>query len=612
MSLLNRNELVTKYFCFFISIIILMFPALYNGYPLVSSDSGTYIGSGFQGWVPLDRPIFYGLFVKFTSFKSSLWFTIITQAIIANFLIWQLLKLLFKNTLPYYFYPLIIALLVSFSSLGWFVAQIMPDIFISLGAIAFVLLLFGNQPKVLSVLNSIILMISILCHNSHLISFTLLFVLLFIFLHFKKHNLKFSFAQKNFSHLAIIIGACWLLNPLVNYFYTSNFEMQGSPHAFLIGKNIESGTMDKYLKKNCIINYNTPLVKEGTYYIYNVSSNKFIDVAGYNLKAGGIIHQWEYTGADNQKFIIRKSDSAWVNIISANSLKFLTLKITTEGQLVLTQEDSTGSPNQLFKLKFDQNNFISILNKQTNKYIIADNNQSNGSNYTTSEHINNLSLFAVVSGANCLCYFKDSLPNTAIGFLWDSKSILYRSGDWIQSKRNYKKIISDIYFSPEYIASNIGDALIATGGQLMHNNLGEGLYNYDKESSPYCSLIKNLPYECKPFLNSMQNRSRLDFRRINDHNFLAIIISILIIFVFLFNTTIRQSLSSQLILMSICFVLIQVVNAFTTGALANVLDRLQARVIWLIPFCALILLLNHFKNHLSIIISKKEALKNEC
>jgi hypothetical protein len=52
----------------------LMLDAIYNGYPLVYSDTSTYLASGFELQTPVDRPITYGLFIRLTSLNGfSLW-----------------------------------------------------------------------------------------------------------------------------------------------------------------------------------------------------------------------------------------------------------------------------------------------------------------------------------------------------------------------------------------------------------------------------------------------------------------------------------------------------------------------------------------------------------
>ncbi len=75
-----------------VSVILLIVPALINGYPLLYSDSATYIESGMGLFVPIDRPIFYGLFIRIASMSYSLWFVVILQSLVIVALINRLLS----------------------------------------------------------------------------------------------------------------------------------------------------------------------------------------------------------------------------------------------------------------------------------------------------------------------------------------------------------------------------------------------------------------------------------------------------------------------------------------------------------------------------------------
>ena len=63
---INRDYLINTVLLF-ISVFVLIIPALKNGYPILFSDSGTYLSSGHSGYVPVDRPILYGIFVRHIS-----------------------------------------------------------------------------------------------------------------------------------------------------------------------------------------------------------------------------------------------------------------------------------------------------------------------------------------------------------------------------------------------------------------------------------------------------------------------------------------------------------------------------------------------------------------
>jgi hypothetical protein len=60
--------------------LILCLGALYNTYPFINGDTSVYITSGIENYVPYERPIFYGYFLKITSLTQSLWLTALAQA----------------------------------------------------------------------------------------------------------------------------------------------------------------------------------------------------------------------------------------------------------------------------------------------------------------------------------------------------------------------------------------------------------------------------------------------------------------------------------------------------------------------------------------------------
>ncbi|MBK6774919.1 MAG: hypothetical protein IPG74_03390 [Flavobacteriales bacterium] len=54
--------------------------ALINGYPLVYSDSGTYIMNAFTLAQIEDRPIGYGLIIHAITWKATLWTVVLFKA----------------------------------------------------------------------------------------------------------------------------------------------------------------------------------------------------------------------------------------------------------------------------------------------------------------------------------------------------------------------------------------------------------------------------------------------------------------------------------------------------------------------------------------------------
>ncbi len=120
--------------------------AFYNRYPLVFSDSGTYIRSAFTLEPPSDRPIGYGLIIRAVTWQSTLWTVVLFQSFMLAWLLWETLKKVLpaKTSLPRVHLILVLCL-VLFSSMPWYAAQIMPDIFTPM--IALVMYLLFRAPE---------------------------------------------------------------------------------------------------------------------------------------------------------------------------------------------------------------------------------------------------------------------------------------------------------------------------------------------------------------------------------------------------------------------------------------------------------------------------------
>ena len=91
-SILNRQQWGEQ----LIATLLLLTAALFNGYPLVFSDSGTYVFSGWEMKVPVDRPIIYGIFLRVVSAGFSLWLPVMVQCFV---LAW-LLRLFWRTFFP--------------------------------------------------------------------------------------------------------------------------------------------------------------------------------------------------------------------------------------------------------------------------------------------------------------------------------------------------------------------------------------------------------------------------------------------------------------------------------------------------------------------------------
>jgi hypothetical protein len=115
-----------------LAVCALAWPMYWNGFPLVFSDTGTYVASAIEGWVPWDRPIFYSLFLRAAGKGVSLYAAVLIQALMAAYVVVSFCRAFSERAGA--FAPLLpLAILAVATPLPWLVSWLMPDY---LGALA--------------------------------------------------------------------------------------------------------------------------------------------------------------------------------------------------------------------------------------------------------------------------------------------------------------------------------------------------------------------------------------------------------------------------------------------------------------------------------------------
>ena len=154
--------------------------ALLDGYPLVFSDTGTYLAQAIEHYVGWDRPVFYSLFLLPLHMTSTTWPAIIVQALLIAHVLHLVRRTLLPQASVWWLVPLAGAMSVA-SSLPWIASQLAPDVFTGVLVLVLALLIF--VPDRLALGERIWLVafaaFMIATHLSHvLLAFLLLVVLL--------------------------------------------------------------------------------------------------------------------------------------------------------------------------------------------------------------------------------------------------------------------------------------------------------------------------------------------------------------------------------------------------------------------------------------------------
>lgn len=247
----NFNNYFILFLFIFFGGLILAGIAFYNGYPLLTPDSKAYIASGFKNSIDgLKRPIEYGYFVYVFSLNQSLWYVVIAQSTILSYLIFRLFSMFLKSRNSALFLA-ILFFLVLFTGVSWYASQIMSDIFTSIAFLTVLILLFyKTKNHVELILLSILLLFSILTHNSHYPLFTALLVFTAVFFFTSKWFRKRVIKNQFIIVAAIIVGA-WLTGPFINFIISKNFTMNTHGHVFISGRLLENGILEQVLEDEC-------------------------------------------------------------------------------------------------------------------------------------------------------------------------------------------------------------------------------------------------------------------------------------------------------------------------------------------------------------------------
>ena len=244
MAFLTKLK-VSRIFWLLLSTLLLLWVALYNGFPVVYSDTSTYLASGFELETPSDRPITYGLFIMLTSLHGlSLWLT----AALQSFMLAYILFLLFKHVANVRHYPVVafiaILILSAFTSLPWISGMLLADVFTSISIFTLFLVVFVKDlSKAEKIMLYSFFVLSNAMHLSHVMINVLLLISVLILSRIK--TIKEYFVSVKPKHLLLLLGIS------LSGILVMSSAMSKSKHIFYMGRMVENGILKQYLDENC-------------------------------------------------------------------------------------------------------------------------------------------------------------------------------------------------------------------------------------------------------------------------------------------------------------------------------------------------------------------------
>ncbi len=123
--------------------LLLTWPALLNGYPLVFIDTVSYLHHTTLPEPPWDKTLAYGPFLHLFHWQATLWPAMAAQGLIGSHLLW-LAQRMARGRAGAGAHLLLCAGLGALTSAPWFLATLMPDAFAALAPLCLLLLGFGT------------------------------------------------------------------------------------------------------------------------------------------------------------------------------------------------------------------------------------------------------------------------------------------------------------------------------------------------------------------------------------------------------------------------------------------------------------------------------------
>ncbi len=235
--------------------VLLLWVAMYNGYPTVFSDTGGYLLTGvFRIALAPYRAPGYAFFTSITSLGASPWFSIVSQAILVVYVLYETFRYLIGDESKLLDRCLLIGVLVlaALTSLPWLVSLLMPDVFAGVLFLSSFLLAFSSELRnAQRILLAAIVTISIAAHSSLFPIAALYFAAVAIMALAGGQMRGLPSARSVMPWLLVPIVAAAFWTSAINYKMGLGFRLSPSRNAFLLGRLFGDGLAQDFLRENC-------------------------------------------------------------------------------------------------------------------------------------------------------------------------------------------------------------------------------------------------------------------------------------------------------------------------------------------------------------------------
>jgi hypothetical protein len=227
--------------------LMLLAPALWNGFPLLQFDTGGYFARWHEGKLEESRSTVYGGFLQFLSWPN-FWPVIVAQTLFTVWILWLLLRSLDLGRRARIL-PITVAGLSLLSALPWLTSQLITDIMAGLAVLALYLVMVCGDKLMRWERIGLMAFIAfaVATHNATLAVLMLLVAASLVFAFFDRRLVPFMGVGRG--ALALVLGAALLVS--MNYVVARRVAWTPGGIALMFGRMLNEGIVQRYLTEHC-------------------------------------------------------------------------------------------------------------------------------------------------------------------------------------------------------------------------------------------------------------------------------------------------------------------------------------------------------------------------
>ena len=229
------------------SIVLLIAPALWNGFALLQYDTGGYLARWYEGILVPSRAVVYGLMLN-AGVPLAFWPVLLAQAAATVWVIALMLRAHGLGQRPLILLGIVAALSV-LSTLPWLTSILLTDIFCGLGVLALYLLLMRADALTRAEPIGLIILIAIAAATHSATLAVLLALMLAAVVHFLVVRRRSRIVGIWRGLIALTLGIAMVF--AADYVVAKRLAWTPGGFALSFGRMLQDGIIKKYLDEHC-------------------------------------------------------------------------------------------------------------------------------------------------------------------------------------------------------------------------------------------------------------------------------------------------------------------------------------------------------------------------